>query len=457
MVKRSCQLTIYRCVHRAPRSTARKIVIGAAFQAANAIPIAALGFVGVRGGEHAGVRQREQVRQRMDRLDNPIRDYAWGSADDIPDFLGLPPDGSPQAEMWMGAHPSAPSAVFRGGKATPLPKLIAEDPAAELGPVVLQRYGARLPFLFKILGIAKPLSLQVHPDKRHAEAAYAAEVSSGAAERDYPDDNHKPELPCALRDGFEVLCGFRPVPDTLALLDDLGVPELTAYRQQLAGSPGEDGLRTLVTQILTARSDHAAVIAAVLRSCARLAAGDGRWAAACAAYAGLAAAYPADPGVLVGVLMNHAVLAEGDALFVAAGVPHCYLHGFAAELMASSDNVLRAGLTSKRVNVPELLRVLDFRPAALRVLRPEPEGSEETYPVPVGDFRLSRMQPGADGVKVPGSLPQILLCVAGTVVLGAPGGTELTLHRGQSAYLSARCAGVVATGPGTILRATVGG
>jgi mannose-6-phosphate isomerase len=393
----------------------------------------------------------------MDRLDNPVRRYAWGSERDIPDFLGLPPDGGPQAELWMGAHPSAPSTVLRGGTARPLPELIAEDPAGELGPAVSQRYGARLPFLFKVLAAAEPLSLQVHPDKRHAEAGYAAEVSSGAAERDYPDDNHKPELLCALRDGFEALCGFRPVPDTIALLEELAAPELAADLRLLAGSPGADGLRTLVTEILTTQADHAAVIAAVRDGCARLAAGDGRWAAACAAYADLAAAYPRDPGVLVALLLNHAVLAEGDALFVAAGVPHCYLRGFAAELMASSDNVLRAGLTSKRVNVPELLRVLDFRPSRLHVLRPRRDGSEETYPVPAEDFRLSRLRPGADGIKLPGSLPQILLCVAGTVLLSAPDGTELTLRRGQSAYLPARCAGVIATGPGTILRATVGG
>ena len=119
-------------------------------------------------------------------------------------------------------------------------------------------------------------------------------------------------------------------------------------------------------------------------------------------------AIAADPGVLVALLMNHTVLAEGDALFVAAGVPHCYLHGFAAEIMASSDNVLRAGLTSKRVNVPELLRVLDFVPAPLHILRPERDGDEETYPVPVGDFRLSRMRPGAAAIKLPGSLPHNL-------------------------------------------------
>jgi mannose-6-phosphate isomerase len=393
----------------------------------------------------------------MDRLENPVRDYAWGSADDIPDFLGLPPDGRPQAELWMGAHPSAPSAVLRNGTVTPLPELIAEDPAGELGPVVLQRYGPRLPFLFKILGVARPLSLQVHPDRQHAKAAYAAEVGSGAAERDYPDDNHKPELPCALRDGFEALCGFRPVPDTIALLDELAVPQLSAYRQVLAGSAESDGLRALVTEILTAQADRAAVIAAVRERCARLASGDGRWAAACAAYVRVADAYPADPGVLVALLMNHAVLAEGDALFVDAGVPHCYLHGLAAEIMASSDNVLRAGLTSKRVNVPELLRVLDFRAAPLRVLRPERDGDEEVYPVPVGDFRLSRIRPGAAAVKLPDSLPQILLCTAGTLQLTTPDGTELPLPRGQSAYLPARCAGVVVTGAGIALRATVGG
>ena len=174
----------------------------------------------------------------MDRLDNPVRRYAWGSERDIPDFLGLPPDGGPQAELWMGAHPSAPSTVLRGGTARPLPELIAEDPAGELGPAVSRRYGARLPFLFKVLAAAEPLSLQVHPDKRHAEAGYAAEVSSGAAERDYPDDNHKPELLCALRDGFEALCGFRPVPDTIALLEELAAPELAAYLRLLAGLAG---------------------------------------------------------------------------------------------------------------------------------------------------------------------------------------------------------------------------
>lgn len=398
----------------------------------------------------------------MDLLDNAVRPYPWGSASDIPEFLGLPPDGGPQAELWMGAHSSAPSTVHRGGRARSLREVIAEDPDAELGPAVARRYGARLPFLLKVLAPAENLSLQVHPDKRHAEAAHAAEVRGGAAERDYPDDNHKPELVCALRDGFEALCGFRPVPDTVALLEEIAAPELAGYLTLLAGPAGKggegaaDAVRTLVTAILTEPADHAPAIAAIRDGCRRLAAGHGRWARAGAAYATLAEAYPGDPGVLVALLLNHAVLAEGDALFVAAGVVHCYLRGFGVELMASSDNVLRAGLTSKRVNVPELLRVVDFRPAPLRVLRPQQDGDEETYPVPVQDFRLGRMRLGTDGVKLPDALPQILLCVGGTVRLQAADGTELRLRRGESAYLSASCAAVTATGPGTVLRATVG-
>ncbi len=393
----------------------------------------------------------------MDRLDNPVRRYAWGSDRDIPEFLGLPSDGGPQAELWMGAHPGDSSRVVRDGATRTLEEVIAASPEAELGPEVARAYGGRLPFLVKILAAARPLSLQVHPDKAHAAAAFAAENRSGATERDYLDDNHKPELISALRDGFEALCGFRPAADTAALLKELAVPELAAYPGRLAGQPEQEALRRLVTAILTEPDDHAAAIAGVARASRRVAAAGGPWAAAGAAYAVVAEAYPGDPGVLVALLMNHAVLAEGQALFVGAGVPHCYLHGLGAEIMASSDNVLRAGLTSKRVNVAELLEVLDFRPAPLHVLTPVPDGVQEVYPVPVPDFRLARLRLGADRVGLPESRPQIVLCIAGTVTLRQADGTELRLHRGESAYLPASGAAVTAAGPGTALRATVGG
>lgn len=184
----------------------------------------------------------------------------------------------------------------------------------------------------------------------------------GAAIRDYSDDNHKPELTCALRNGFAVLCGFRPLPQTIALLKELAAPELRDYVGLLADRPAATGLRAVVTAILTEQDDHPHAITAVQSACRRLAASSSHWAPACAAYAELTKAYPRDPGVLVALLLNHVVLAEGEALFVQAGVAPCYLRGFGAELMASSDNVLRAGLTAKRATSGSCCRCLISAP-----------------------------------------------------------------------------------------------
>jgi mannose-6-phosphate isomerase len=402
----------------------------------------------------------------MERLDNLVRDYPWGSAVDIPEFLGIPATGEPVAELWMGAHPDLPSRVVRDGESRSLADVIAADPRAELGPDVVNRFGPRLPFLLKVLAAARPLSLQVHPDKQYAERAYAAQQRTPGAPRDYTDDNHKPELICALRDGFAGLCGFRPLPGSRELLAELDVAGLAELRAGLAqggaglaqgGADPAGTLRGVVTGVLTDETDRAPLIAAVGQACRRVAAAGGPWGPACAAYAVIAADYPADPGALVALLLNYVELAEGEAVFVGAGVPHCYLHGLGAELMASSDNVLRAGLTSKRVNVPELLRVLDFRPAEPAVLRPVPgNGPGATYPTAVEDFRLSRLDLGDQPSALPGGGPQIVLCIAGTARLHDRSGHELELRRGQSAFLSAADAGVSITGHGTVLRAAVG-
>lgn len=402
----------------------------------------------------------------MERLDNPVRDYAWGSATDIPEFVGVPAEGGPVAELWIGAHPDSPSRVVADGKSETLTDEIAARPEAELGPEVISRFGPRLPFLLKAISAARPLSLQVHPDKRQAEQGYAAQQKNPGAPRDYTDDNHKPELICALRDGFKALRGFRPVPGTRDLLATLDVTGLAEISDRLDDSDPAGGLRKAVTDLLTSDTDKAQLIAAVRKSCDRVAAAGGRWGPECAAYATVADAYPADPGVLVALLLNYVDLAAGEAVFVGAGVPHCYLRGFGAELMASSDNVLRAGLTPKRVNVPELLKLLDFQPAEPIVLHPVPSGAvgagQQTnapglvYPTPVDDFELSRLDLSDQPAGLPAGRPQILLCIAGTARLRDDSGRSLDLARGQSAYLSASDTGLTITGPGTTLRATVG-
>ncbi|MFF2023829.1 mannose-6-phosphate isomerase, class I [Streptomyces sp. NPDC058171] len=416
----------------------------------------------------------------MDRLANPIRPYAWGSATAIPHLLGVAPTGEPQAEQWMGAHPGAPSRTPRGT----LTEVIDTDPEGTLGAPAVARFGPHLPFLLKLLAAGAPVSLQVHPDLTQAREGYAREqqqdIPLTAGHRNYKDANHKPELICALTP-FEGLCGFRPPHATADLLARLDVDGLKPYVDLLRATPEDAALREVLTAILSAdRTEIAALVTETAQACARLAAEDPDSAepgttaptadpdpadpaapaaartAAYAAYAGLAHHYPGDPGVLAATLLNHVRLQPGEALFLGAGVPHTYLHGLGVEIMANSDNVLRCGLTPKHIDVPELLRVVRFEAADPAVLRPEasPDG-EEVYDTPIDEFRLSRLTRPEDAS--PGDLttdtPQILLCTAGTITLHGGGGAE-TLTPGTSVFVAAGDRTEV-HGAGTLFRATV--
>ncbi|OII64889.1 mannose-6-phosphate isomerase, class I [Streptomyces sp. CC53] len=390
----------------------------------------------------------------MDRLSNTVRPYAWGSTTAIPDLLGTAPTGEPQAEMWMGAHPAAPSRVTRTAPdGTPhdqtLSDVIAADPARELGPETAARFGPHLPFLLKVLAAAAPLSLQVHPDRAQAEAGYAREEQAGiplhAAHRTYKDPHHKPELICALTP-FEGLCGFRPPAETADLLASLDVDSLKPYVDVLHAHPEDAALREVLTAVLTADPDAMAdTIAATAAACTRTG-------GHLAPYAELAHHYPGDPGVIAALLLNHVRLQPGEALYLGAGVPHAYIKGLGVEIMASSDNVLRCGLTPKHVDVPELLRVVRFDAAAPDILRPEAsESGEELYEAPVDDFRLSRyVRPeGSAPVDLTAPSAQVVLATAGTPHLG-----ELRLDPGQSVYVPAGEPAEL-SGTGTVFRATV--
>ncbi|SFY47404.1 mannose-6-phosphate isomerase, class I [Streptomyces sp. F-1] len=381
----------------------------------------------------------------MDRLDNTVRPYAWGSPTAIPRLLGTEPTGEPQAEMWMGAHPGAPSRTARGT----LAEVIDADPERELGKETVARFGPRLPFLLKILAADAPLSLQVHPDLAQAREGYADEERRGvpldAPERNYKDANHKPELICALTE-FDGLCGFRPPQRTADLLAALGVDSLKPYVDLLHARPEDAALREVLTAILTAdRAETARTVAEAAAACARLG-GDH------APYAELAHHYPGDPGVLAAMLLNHVRLQPGEALFLGAGVPHAYLSGLGVEIMANSDNVLRCGLTPKHVDVPELLRVVRFEAGDPGVLRPEaaPDG-EEVYETPIDEFRLSRhvLPAGGTAHDLTRDTPQILLCTAGAVRAG-----EHELGPGQSVFVPAGEKAAI-SGAGTVFRATV--
>jgi mannose-6-phosphate isomerase len=387
----------------------------------------------------------------MWQLTNAVRHYPWGSRTVIPELLGEPsPAELPHAELWMGAHPDQPSVLSDGRR---LDRAIAEAPDALLGPAVRARFGTRLPFLMKVLAADRPLSLQAHPSTTQAEAGFAAEEAAGVPQDDptrtFKDPFHKPEVLLAVTP-VEALCGFRPVEESLHCLAKLQLPELKPTIAALA----KGGLRVAIPQLiaLSAKRRESLVRAVATRAASFVAAHDPefintyRWAAT------LADTYPGDPGVVISLMCNHLRLAPGEAVFLPAGNLHAYLCGAGIEVMASSDNVLRGGLTTKHVDLAALIEVLDFTDGKVPVLHPVLGPGGLRYQVPVEDFELTRCQLGSDPGVLTTAGPQVLLCAEGTAVLGSADG-QLELAQGRSAFVAAG-APLTARGPALLYRAT---
>jgi mannose-6-phosphate isomerase len=395
------------------------------------------------------------------RLTNPAQSYAWGSLTAIPDLLGLPVAPVPVAEWWMGAHPSAPSRVTTADGEIGLDGLIEADAEAVLGLDVVARFGTALPYLMKILAAASPLSLQVHPDTEQARNGYASEEAAGipvdAPHRNYRDSNHKPELIYALT-RFEALCGFRAPRQVAELLSGLDAPLAKQLRALLTAHPSYEGIRAAFTQLLEPetrpRPDD---VRGLAEACGARLADDSPSANADRIVVLLADAYPGDPGVVTSLLLNHVTLQPGEAMFVPAGGVHAYLHGMGVEIMASSDNVLRAGLTPKHVDVPELLRTVDYVPAP--PIRIAPEAFHEAtmvFHAPVDDFELSVTKVDDDLVHpLPGCGPRILLCLDGDLSIASHGDITITLGKGESLFAPASDGMLTARGRGTLVQADV--
>jgi len=360
----------------------------------------------------------------------------------------------------MGAHPSAPSGVARPGGRTTLDAVIAADPAGQLGERGAAEFGGRLPFLLKVLAAEKALSIQVHPSRKQAEAGFRDETERGLAPgdkaRNYVDDWPKPEILCALTP-FEVLAGMRSRSDVATLLKVLGIGDLDPVAATIAGATGPQGLTEALAQILAwPEGRRGALIDQVVRGCAAVADDGGPYAAACAATVRIAADHPGDLGIVASLLMRHAVLQPGQAVFLPAGGLHAYLRGTGVELLANSDNVVRAGLTPKHIDVPELIKLTD--PAvAVPVIEPRPLGGDvSVYDSPAPEFRLYRAELGGGEVALPGvGGARIALCTEGTAVLRAAGGA-LDVGRGESCYLSAADGAVTGTGPAAVFIAASG-
>lgn len=385
----------------------------------------------------------------MELLYGPIRNYAWGSRSAIATLQGRPtPSPEPEAELWLGAHPGAPASVDRDGARVSLVELLSAEPGHWLGQQVVDRFGVRLPFLLKVLAADAPLSLQAHPDPEQARAGHAADAAREAGQRNYVDPFHKPELLVALTP-MEALCGFRAPAESAEVLAAFGVPSLEPVVAALRTGPA--GLADAVRLLLTFPADQRAGLVAAVASAA-LDTPDARLARS------LADSYPGDPGVLVALLLNWVRIAPGEAIWMPAGNLHAYLRGTGVEIMAASDNVLRGGLTPKRIDVNELLRVLRFEVLDDPVVRAVPVAPGVVcWPVPVDDFALHQVQVGSDRAEVTVPLvgPRVVLCSAGALTVD-DGAGSVELGPGQAAVSPAAASELRIAGTGEAYVASSG-
>lgn len=381
------------------------------------------------------------------------KSYEWGSTRAMQDFLGEPHDGGVLAEVWFGSHHSAPSPIDGHGPHATLQDLIASDPAGALG-VHLAEMSSALPYLLKLLAPGHAVSLQVHPGRGLAERGFEAEERAGiplsASRRTYKDANHKPEMVYALT-RFEGLIGFRSTAEARYLLRPLVCEIAQKMYRTLSPANDPEAMRSALHMAISETTSDE--IERLTSECAKLAQNqsDGYQ-----TVVDLAAMYPGDVGVVASLLMRRVRLAPGAAAFVPDGMPHTYISGLGVELMANSDNVIRAGLTSKHVDADALLEAIDMtaRYSPLRSFRDEASCAAIFAPH-AAEFALAVADVGdVDVVTLPGAGPRMVLAVGGTVMVRCDG-ESLELERGQAAFVS-DCEGPVrVTGVGRVVEAFV--
>lgn len=375
---------------------------------------------------------------KLFRLDGKVQHYAWGGYTYIPALLGIAPSEKPSAEYWMGAHPSAPSVITTGNGAVPLNELIQQAPEEMVGPQVWQQF-KELPYLFKILDVKDMLSIQVHPTKEEAEKGFARENAAGiplnAPDRNYKDDNHKPEIMLALSE-FWLLHGFLPEEKLLKVLNDIA--EFTSL-VSIYEKEGYYGLyksvmempQTLVNMILRPLTDR--LIAPYRNN--QLSKSDPAFWAARAVLNDPESADKIDRGIFSIYFFNIMQVQPGQAVFQDAGIPHAYLEGQNVELMANSDNVLRGGLTPKHIDVPELLKHTRFEAVHPNILQGDDiaGGLEKIYPTPAPDFVVSKINLQKGQVYTHTTqAAEIMIVISGSATI--KGSDTLALHKGQSVF-----------------------
>ena len=394
----------------------------------------------------------------MHRLTGARRSYDWGSTIAMFEFLETTPDGAPFAELWLGAHPTGPATAETPGGPEQLDRVISGDTRQHLGENITSRFG-QLPYLVKLLAPARPLSMQVHPNRQMAMAGYQEEERLGIPladpQRSFKDEHNKPEMVYAITH-FEGLVGFRPREEVSLLLQTVAGP-LRPVLDALQQSPGEQGMRSTLEQMLELNAPH---VKEVLETTAKLADNhpDPTIRAACSTVNELSRLYPEDIGAVISLMLNRVQLQPGQLVFLGDGVPHAYLAGFGLEVMGNSDNVLRLGLTTKHIDVPSMLKALDFNSSGFAVETAPSDQVTHIFEPPTPEYALSITRPhlATGGTTVlPGHGPRVLVCLSGQVTTTTAASNAEALTRGQSLFISAAEPAIQVTGCGSLAQVFV--
>jgi len=392
-------------------------------------------------------------------LDNTVQFYSWGSCNEIPELLGTQnPSDKPWAELWMGAHLKAPSRVNYEGQWQSLTELIRKFPHDILGPGISAKFQNKLPYLFKVLAAARPLSIQAHPDLAQAREGFKREnaqnIPLDAPNRNYKDDNHKPECICALTK-FHALYGFRYIFEIVTMMATVCPIGLSHELEQLTTNPNSQGLKVFYTDLMTMDpAKQKQIVDEALQNLSKLFDQDTIiW------MQRISEEYPSDISMLSPILLNLICLEPGQALYLPAGELHAYLEGLGIELMANSDNVLRGGLTNKHIDLPELLKVVNFDPRPVDLLETtDSSENEKIFITPADEFALSLISVSEKNSYFSSTSrsAEILLCSEGEAALQDAGTkNSLKIKKGDSVLIPAAVKGYQISGKAVFYKASV--
>jgi len=334
------------------------------------------------------------------KLYNKIQNYDWGTKNEnafIPNFIGIKPEPDlPYAELWIGAHPKASSEIEIGGEKIPLNKIIEQHQIECLGKEVSEKYNGQFPFLLKVLSAANALSIQTHPNKFQAEKLHAKDP------KNYPDDNHKPEIAIAV-DSLIAVAGFKPVEEIISNL--LETPELESFigKELLekvfsSDSDKENAIKNLYAQIMKKSGDKENLSKCITKICGRLNS-KSELTVAESQFLKQHELYGNDVGLLSFFFFNIIELKPGQAIFTDAGVPHAYIKGNIIECMANSDNVVRAGLTNKFKDVDTLLEILRYEFSEFEIINRDQKNDEVVYKTGANEFEVLAYSKQKDFIK----------------------------------------------------------